>query len=140
MVGIEKSESLHLEAIVKEREGSNYARLVQPADQPEQPRLSFDGAMKALDNEATALAGRDRFAGAVLVALGGKIVLEKAYGPADREKHVDNTADTKFRIGSMNKMFTAAAVMQLAGEGRIDLSASVGKYLPDTRTTRSRPR
>ncbi len=151
VIRIEKSEPLNIEALVKERGGSNYARLTltisegaspvvkqlglnivpRPADQPGPARLTFDGAVKALDTEASDLASKDRFSGTILVARGEKIAVEKAYGLADRDKHVANTVDTQFRIGSMNKMFTATAVLQLVGEGKIDLSAPLGKYLPD---------
>jgi D-alanyl-D-alanine carboxypeptidase len=151
VIRIEKSEPLHLEAIVKEREGSNFALLTldlakaepptvkdfglhvvpRPADQPAPPRLSFDDAVKDLDSKAAALATKDKFSGTVLVARSGKVALVKAYGPADREKHIANSPDTRFRIGSMNKMFTATAILQLVGEGKIDLAAPLGKYLPD---------
>jgi D-alanyl-D-alanine carboxypeptidase len=151
LIRIEKSEPLHLEALVKEREGSNFARLdldvtdsnpptarqislhvvPRPADQPGPPRLTFDEDLKALDEKAAELTAQDKFSGDVLVAREGKIVFEKAYGLADRDKHVPNTLDTRFRIGSMNKMFTATAILQLVGEGKVDLNAALGKYLPD---------
>jgi D-alanyl-D-alanine carboxypeptidase len=151
LIRVEKSEPLLLEAIVKEREGSNYARLEleltqgdrplvkrlginivpRPADEPEQPRLTFNSAVEALDRKAAELASKDQFSGCVLVARGGKVALEKAYGLADRDRHTSNTVDTKFRIGSMNKMFTATAILQLVGEQKIDLSAPLGNYLPD---------
>ena len=151
VVRIQKSEPLRLEALMKEHAGTNFAQLTvevndgpsptvkqlrigvvpRPADQPGPARVSFEGAVQALDHEAGELAGKDRFSGAVLVARGGKIALEKAYGLADREKQLHNTVDTQFRIGSMNKMFTATAILQLAGEGKIDLEAPLGKYLTD---------
>lgn len=151
LVSIEKSEPLHLEATVKEREGSNFALLKldvssdetpivkgfglrvapRPSDQPAPPRLSFDEAVKDLDDRAAELASKDKFSGDVLVARAGKIALQKAYGLADREKHITNAVNTRFRIGSMNKMFTATAVLQLGGDGKLDLAAPLGKYLPD---------
>jgi D-alanyl-D-alanine carboxypeptidase len=103
----------------------------RPADQPEAARLTLGEAVKAVDDKATELAGQDKFSGAVLIARGEKILLQKSYGAADRDKRVNNTTDTRFRIGSMNKMFTAAAILQLAGEGKVDLSAPIGKYLTD---------
>jgi CubicO group peptidase (beta-lactamase class C family) len=149
LIRVEKSEPLHLEALLKEREGSNYAMLKldvkdsdpptvtrmtinivpRPPDQPESPRLSFTEAIKALDARAVELTAKDSFAGAVLVARGGKIALEKAYGLAARESRTANTIDTQFRLGSMNKMFTATAILQLVGEGKIDLAAPIGTYL-----------
>jgi len=80
-----------------------------------------------LDKDAAA----DRFAGAVLIAADGKPVFEQAYGLADRERNIENTLDTRFRIGSMNKMFTATAVLQLAQSGKIKLDAPLVTYLPD---------
>jgi D-alanyl-D-alanine carboxypeptidase len=148
---IEKSEPLHLEALVKEREGDTFAMLTlevtgadaprvkilnlhpvpRPAELPGPSRLSFDQAVQDLDTQATELSAQDKFSGDVLIARSGKIVFQKAYGLADREKHIPNTLDTRFRIGSMNKMFTATAILQLAGEGKLDLAAPLGRYLPD---------
>ena len=77
----------------------------------------------------------DRFAGVVLLARleTGKprVLFPGAYGLADREKMVANAIDTRFRIGSMNKMFTAAAILQLVQAGKIRLTDPVGRYIPD---------
>jgi D-alanyl-D-alanine carboxypeptidase len=73
----------------------------------------------------------DRFAGAVLVVKDGKPIFEEAYGLADREHKVPNTLKTRFRIGSMNKMFTATSILQLAEAGKLDINAPLGKYLTD---------
>src|SRR5579862_732238 len=73
----------------------------------------------------------DHFAGTVLIAKGGKPVFEQAYGLADREHNVPNKLNTTFRIGSMNKMFTATSILQLVQAGKIALTDPVGKYLPD---------
>ena len=59
------------------------------------------------------------------------MVFEQAYGLADREKRTPNTLNTRFRIGSMNKMFTAVAVIQLVQQGKVRLEDPLGKYLPD---------
>lgn len=82
---------------------------------------------QTLQNQAAAGA----FSGAVLVAKNGVPVFRHAYGSADREHNVPNTLDTRFRIGSMNKMFTAVAIMQLVQAGKIDLDKPLGTYLPD---------
>jgi CubicO group peptidase (beta-lactamase class C family) len=50
---------------------------------------------------------------------------------ADREHDTPNRLDTRFRIGSMNKMFTATAVLQLAQAGKLKLTDPIGKYLTD---------
>lgn len=73
----------------------------------------------------------DLFSGAVLVAKDGKTVFAQAYGLADREKKTPNTLKTRFRLGSMNKMFTAVATLQLVQNGKLDLKAPLGNYLTD---------
>jgi CubicO group peptidase (beta-lactamase class C family) len=76
-------------------------------------------------------AAADRFSGAVLIGHDGKAVFAQAYGLADREHQIPNTLDTRFRIGSMNKMFTATAVMQLVQAGKVKLDVPLATYLPD---------
>ena len=77
----------------------------------------------------------DRFSGTVLFAKlergAPRILLQSAHGMANREKRIANTVDTRFRIGSMNKMFTATAILQLVQAGKIRLTDPVGKYIPD---------
>jgi D-alanyl-D-alanine carboxypeptidase len=94
-------------------------------------RLSESAAIAALRTELDRRVAQDQFAGAVLVAKDGKPVFSQAYGLADREKKIPNKLDTKFRIGSMNKMFTATAVVQLAQAGKLAFTDPLGKYLPD---------
>ena len=69
--------------------------------------------------------------GAVLVARHGKVLLQDAWGLADREAGTPNTPATQFRIGSMNKMFTAVATLQLVEAGKLALDDPIGKHLPD---------
>lgn len=71
------------------------------------------------------------FSGTILVAKGDTILATNAIGLADREKNIQNTLDTQFNLGSMNKMFTATAIMQLYEEGKIELNKTVGDYIPD---------
>jgi D-alanyl-D-alanine carboxypeptidase len=68
---------------------------------------------------------------AVMIAKDGVPVLQRAYGDANRSFHVPNAIDTKFNLASMNKMFTAIAVMQLVEEGALQLENTVGDYAPD---------
>jgi len=67
------------------------------------------------------------FSGAVLVAKDGHPVFRRAFGPANREWDVANTPDTQFRIGSLTKAFTAAAILQLAERGKLDLDDPIGR-------------
>jgi CubicO group peptidase (beta-lactamase class C family) len=66
-----------------------------------------------------------------LVAKEGRVLFSDAYGLADREQQIPNTVQTRFRIGSMNKMFTAVAILQLVEAGKVDLRAPLGTYLTD---------
>jgi CubicO group peptidase (beta-lactamase class C family) len=68
---------------------------------------------------------------AALVAQNGKILFEKGYGMADREHHAAVTTETKFRIGSITKQFTAAAILKLQEEGKLSVNDTLSKYIPD---------
>jgi D-alanyl-D-alanine carboxypeptidase len=95
------------------------------------PRASEAEVITALRTQVEQDAAADRFAGAVLLAKSGKVLFSEAYGLADREKKVANKIDTRFRIGSMNKMFTATSVLQLVQAGKIKLTDPMGKYITD---------
>lgn len=70
--------------------------------------------------------------GAVLsVSMPGYLPWSGASGVADRQRDLPMQPDTLVRIGSVTKMFTAAVVLQLAQEGKIDLDAPIGVWLPD---------
>jgi CubicO group peptidase (beta-lactamase class C family) len=71
------------------------------------------------------------FRGTVLVGIDGKIVFEKAYGPADQEWDVPNTPKAKFRIASLTKQFTAACVLILQERGLLHVQEPISKYLGD---------
>ena len=66
----------------------------------------------------------------MLVARHGKVLLNDAWGRADRKAGVANTPATRFRIGSMNKMFTAVATLQLVEAHKLALDDPIGKHLP----------
>lgn len=74
-----------------------------------------------------------QFNGTILVADEKGIICKKAYGMANFEWNVPNTTDTKFRIASVTKQFTAMLIMQLVAEGKIKLDAKLTTYLPDYR-------
>ncbi|MEH3119839.1 MAG: serine hydrolase [Methylorubrum populi] len=74
--------------------------------------------------------GAGLFSGVVLVARDGRPVFRRAYGLADREWEIANTPQTHFRIGSLTKAFTAAAVLTLAEAGRLGLDDSVRRWVP----------
>ena len=71
------------------------------------------------------------FMGSVLVAHAGEVLLNQGYGMANLEHGVPNTPQTKFRIGSVTKQFTAMAILKLQEQGLLDVKDSISVYLPD---------
>jgi len=147
---IEESSPTRWIALVQERDSDQFARLtIDVADAEPHLIIGLDlravaapagfslphlgeGELLAqlkqrLDHQAVA----DRFAGAVLVARDGAVMYAEAYGLADRERKVGNRLETRFRIGSMNKMFTATAVLQLVQAGKVALDDPLGAHLSD---------
>ena len=91
-------------------------------------------AAEAMRTVADALAratAQGRFSGVVLVARDGRPIFQQAYGMADREHRIANTLETRFNLGSMNKMFTAVAIAQLAAAGKLSFHDPVAKFIPD---------
>ena len=102
----------------------------RPAEFALQP-FSQDQLISTLRSKLQRDAVTDNFAGAVLLAKDGQPVFEQAYGLADRAHNTRNTLRSQFRLGSMNKMFTAVAILQLVQGGKISLDAPLGAYLTD---------
>ena len=90
-----------------------------------------DEAAVKMNEVLSEAANQQRFMGAALVARGGKILFEKGYGMADIELGVPNTADKKFRLGSITKQFTATAIMQLQEQGKLSVTDLACKYVDD---------
>ena len=98
-----------------------------PAVAATDPRLAL-----AIDRiAAEALAGGETAGFAVAIVEGGRTRLARGYGFADLEQRTPVTADTVFRIGSVTKEFTAAAVLLLAERGRLSLDDKLAKFVPD---------
>ncbi len=93
--------------------------------------IAPEALARGLESHVDGLVKSDSFSGVVLLASGDRILLHKAWGMADREGGRPNTTETRFNLGSINKIFTAAAIHQLARRGDLDLDAPLGRYLPD---------
>jgi beta-lactamase family protein len=147
---VEESTPTKLVALVQERLSDQFARLALEVEAAEQhrivnldlsaiphpaefslPHMGESDLTQALRKKLEDDAAADQFAGSALVAKNAKPVFAQAYGLADREHKVPNTLKTRFRIGSMNKMFTATATLQLAQAGKLSLDDPLGKYLTD---------
>ncbi len=100
----------------------------RPLGVPAPQRVSAADVGHLVDNE---LAAMGDFSGAVMFAVNGRGVYSRAEGLADRTSDIPNTTDTRFRIASMGKMFTAVAIMQLNQAGKLDLDATVSSFITD---------
>jgi D-alanyl-D-alanine carboxypeptidase len=147
---IEESAPLRISGLMQERDSDQFARFTmdveadaphkitrfdlnaipRPAEFPVE-RMGQSELLAALREKLAKDSAADKFAGTVIVAKDGKVILKGAYGMADREKKIPNTLESKFRIGSMNKMFTATSILQLVQAGKIALTDPLGKYITD---------
>lgn len=93
--------------------------------------LPLSQVSSEIEKRAVALAAEDSFSGVVLVAKGDKILVNRAYGLADQQWQVPNRTDTAFHLGSVGKMFTAAAIMRLVESGRLGLDDPLSKWVPE---------
>jgi CubicO group peptidase (beta-lactamase class C family) len=100
-----------------------------PSDLPSLPPLTREEMVAELRAFVGRLAAADVFSGTVLVARGDEVLFQGAWGEASRRYGVPNRLDTKLNLGSMNKMFTAVAVMQLAEAGKLSLDDPLSKYV-----------
>ena len=67
----------------------------------------------------------------VLVARDGKVLFEKGYGAASLERHEPIRPDTRFRVGSISKEFTAASILKLQEQGKLHVADRLSRYFPD---------
>ncbi len=96
------------------------------------PPLDYsEDRIKEIDKVVNTLYENGQFSGAVLVSVKGKVVYKKAVGYASLEDSIPNTCDTKFRIASFTKPFTAMLILQLVEDGRIKLDGKLADYLPE---------
>lgn len=84
-----------------------------------------------LDQFLSEQANHHLFSGAVLVAQNGQLLLSKGYGLADRTRQLPNTPQTRFRLGSVTKPFTALAILQLQAQGKLNVQDPICRYLTD---------
>ncbi len=75
------------------------------------------------------------FSGSVLIARNSKVLVRKGYGEANHEKHLVNTSQTKFRLGSLTKQFTAMAILILQTQGKLNVRDRICLYLSECPTT-----
>jgi len=84
-----------------------------------------------LDDFFSVLEDKDRFFGSVAVSRAGEVIYTKSLGYADIETNSLNTIETKFRIGSISKTFTATLIMQTVEQGIINLDDTIERFFPE---------
>lgn len=104
---------------------------IPPPEGSAGPSTNDEELAKKVEEYVGQMQGPEAFSGAILVAHNGKVVLNRAWGEGDSARHVANTTGTQFCIGSMNKMFTAVAILQLVGQGKLALDKPIAAYWPD---------
>lgn len=87
--------------------------------------------MRNIDSYLSALEQNQEFSGAVLVARDGEVLISKGYGMADRESQIPNTPQTSYRIHWLTMPFTAMAILQLQGDGKLDVQDAICQYIPE---------
>ncbi len=102
-----------------------------PANAAPARALSKEQMARELETLVKKLADADVFSGAVLLAKDGVPVFKGAYGMANKDFNAPNRVDTKFNLGSMNKMFTAVAIAQLAERGKLSFDDPLSRFVPD---------
>jgi hypothetical protein len=94
-------------------------------------KLSFAEVTAELDAYLQKRVADDQFSGVVLIAQEGKPVYQKAMGLASKEYNAPNRFDTRFNLGSINKIFTRIAIMQLVEKGSALTDDTIGKFFPE---------
>ncbi len=148
LIRIDRASDTRLTALLKQQTSDSFATLeieIDPQSPNQVRRASLKrrdrpdnvAAPERMDDQALArviaakLDATPDFSGAVLVTRDGRPVFTAARGLSDRTRRIANAPQTRFRIGSINKMLTAVAVLQLVQAGKIELDAPLGTYLPD---------
>jgi CubicO group peptidase (beta-lactamase class C family) len=84
------------------------------------------------DSYVKGLAPAKHFRGIIVAERNGRVLVQKSYGAAVEEWQVPNSSETKFEIASLTKQFTAAAILQLADSGKLNVEDPVSKYYKDS--------
>jgi CubicO group peptidase (beta-lactamase class C family) len=112
--------------------GSIAAQQPPAGPEPVHPSpISEAELVRRLTTALDSLAKGGQFSGIAVLAKNGEPVFQRAYGMADRERRVANNLETAFNLGSINKVFTQIAILQLRAAGKLDLDSTLATYWPD---------
>jgi CubicO group peptidase (beta-lactamase class C family) len=116
---------------VEERDAPEQQGGAQPKQETPETPLTEAEALTLIEKRLNELIAADEISGVVMITRGTAPLLQKAFGLASREYNVPNRMDTKFNLGSINKIFTQLAVGQLVEQGKLSFDDKLGKHLPD---------
>lgn len=102
-----------------------------PSDVDE-PSLEQTAMVEEVRTLLTRVCERDVFSGAALIAQGEEVLVTHACGEASKRFHVPNDLETKFNLGSMNKMFTSVAILQLVERDVLRLDEPIARYVDES--------
>ncbi|MED0966304.1 serine hydrolase domain-containing protein [Bacillus paramycoides] len=95
-------------------------------EKKEEQQIDYSSISQQLDQY---LVGK-QFNGTVLVTDKEHVILNKGYGYADVQNKIENTPQTKYRIGSITKTVVATSILQLQEQGKLNIQDNVNKYIP----------
>ena len=135
LVRSEKGGWLEMDLRFEEESGKMAGIMFRPSgppdDLPSGGPVSESEAFDGIRDKLQELTGSDNFSGAVLIAKESEPVLAEAFGMASREFSVPNRIETKFNLGSINKIFTKTAIAILFSEGKLSLDDRIGDHLSE---------
>ena len=111
--------------------GLEFSPARPPAGAPE-PALAEREAVDEIRALMARLNKKGWFSGTLLIARGPDVLLTEVGGEASKSFHAPNNIDTKFNLGSMNKMFTATAIARLVEAGKLSFDDPIGRYIDET--------
>ena len=104
----------------------------RPPKSVQEPPLAQEEFLSQTKAFMAKLIDKGLFSGTLLIAKGDQVLLTMAAGEASKAFHVPNNIDTKFNLGSMNKMFTSTAIVQLVEKGKLSLDDPISKYIDES--------
>ncbi len=109
-----------------------YFNIARTPSNLKEPNLTEEQFLQMTKDVIQRVCKRDVFSGALLIAKGDEILLTHGCGEASKRFHVPNNIETKFNLGSMNKMFTATAIAQLVEKGLLSFEDTIDKYVDES--------
>ena len=107
------------------------ASAVAETSAPQRPPLVLVENLPNLKAHLDRWGANDQFTGAVLVAKGDQILFRQTYGMADRATGEPLRLDSRFRLASVSKQFTAAAILRLRDEGKLSVDDPLCRWIED---------